>query len=80
MTSEALRSFLGWCAIFNLIFVSLWFFIICFARGLVYRLHRRRFVISDQTLDVIHYAGMAGYNAATWIFCIIPYLVLRFFV
>ena len=51
MTSEALRSFLGWCAIFNLIFVSLWFFIICFARGLVYRLHRRRFVISDQTLS-----------------------------
>ena len=80
MPLETLRSFLGWCAIGNLAFVSLWFFLICFARGPVYRLHRRWFAIPEQTLDVIHYAGMAGYKTATWLFCIIPYLVLRFLI
>ncbi len=80
MTPETLRSFLGWCAIPNVAFVPLWFFLIRFARGPVYRLHQRRFAVPEQPLDVIHYAGMAGYKTATWFFCIIPYLVLRFLI
>lgn len=78
MTVETLRALLGWAAIFNLAFVSVWFFIFFFAHNRLLKLHRRWFDMSRQTFDAIHYAGMAGYKICTWMFIIMPYLALRF--
>ncbi len=78
MTLETLRAFLGWGAILNLVFVSLWFFLFTMAREWIYGLHRRWFDLPRRTFDAIHYAGMAWYKICAWMFFIIPYLVLRF--
>ena len=78
MTLETLRAFLGWTAILNIIFVTVWFCIFTFAHDWLQSLHGRWFDIPRQTFDAIHYAGMAWYKIGTWMLCIIPYLVLRF--
>ncbi len=77
MSPETLRSFFGWCAVGNLLFVSVWFFLFLGLHESLYRLHHRWFEISRPAFDTIHYAGMAGYKIATWLLCIIPYLALR---
>ena len=40
-------------------------------------MHTRWFKISEVHFDSIHYAGMAIFKIATWIFFIIPYLAIR---
>lgn len=77
MTFEIVRAVLGWGAILNLAFVTVWFLLFIYANEWIFELHRRWFQLSRQTFDAIHYAGMAWYKAATWIFFIMPYLALR---
>lgn len=77
MSLETIRSFLGWAALFNLIMVTIWFTAFLGAHDRLYALHRRWFRFSVASFDAIHYCGIAFYKAATWMFFIIPYLVLR---
>jgi len=77
MTIELLRSVLGWTAIFNLAFVTVWFVLFLAMHDRLYAWHRRWFQLSAETFDAIHYAGMAACKAATWLFFILPYVALR---
>ncbi len=77
MTLETVRAVLGWGAILNLVFVSIWFFVFTFAHEWVFSLHTRWFDLPRATFDAIHYAGMAWYKLCTWMFFIIPYIILR---
>lgn len=79
MSLEQLRAFLGWGAILNLVFLSFVFFFFLAARDLMYRLHGRWFGLSKETLSAILYGMMAWFKLATFLFFIIPYVVLRFF-
>jgi len=79
MTIDALRTMLGWAAIFQLVLLSLWFFAFVGIHDVMYRLHHRWFRLSVETFDTIHYAGMAWFKLSTWMFFILPYLALRFF-
>lgn len=79
MNVETLRALLGWGAVLNIALLSLWFFLFVFARDWIFGLHRRWFDLSPQAFDAIHYAGMAWYKLCTWMFFLIPYLVLRLF-
>ncbi len=78
MNLDTLRSFLGWGAILNFFFVSIWFFLFLFAKEGIHRLHSRWFPLSRESFAVIHYSGMAGYKLLTWLFFAMPYFVLRF--
>jgi hypothetical protein len=74
---ELLRSVLGWSAVFNLAFVSVWFALFLGMHDRMYAWHRRWFRLSVESFDAIHYAGMSGCKAATWLLFIMPYIALR---
>lgn len=78
MTLEMLCAFFGWGAILNLLFLSLTFFFFMCCRKLIYRIHSRWFEISPETFYGVLYAAMAWYKLSTFLFFVIPYLVLRF--
>ena len=77
MSLETVRAFLGWSAILNLIFVSIWFLIFMLAHDWIFFLHRRWFDLSRESFDAIHYAGMACCKIFAWLFFIMPYFALR---
>ena len=77
MSIELLRSVLGWCAILNLLLVTVWFALFLTLHDRMYAWHTRWFRLSVETFDAIHYAGMAWYKVATWLLFIFPYVALR---
>lgn len=77
MTLETVRAFLGWSAILNMLFVTVWFLLFTRAHDWMFSLHRRWFELSRESFDTIHYAGMACYKVSVWLFFIIPYCALR---
>lgn len=77
MSVDLLRGFLGWCAILNMGVFLWWFLFYMLAHDWLYAFHGKWFKLSQEQFDGIHYAGMAGYKIAIWLFVIIPYLALR---
>ena len=59
MTIDLLRSILGWATVINVSVVTLWFVIFMRYHDALYRLHSKRFKLSRERFDSIHYAGMA---------------------
>jgi len=78
MSVELLRTVLGWAAMLNLLFVTLWFTLFLTLHNRMYAWHRRWFRLSEETFDAIHYAGMAFHKAATWLLFIMPWVALHF--
>ena len=77
MSVDLFRGFLGWCAIINMGVFLWWFLFYMLGHDWLYTFHGRWFKLSPEQFDGIHYAGMAGYKIAIWLFVIIPYLALR---
>ena len=77
MSTAQLQSLLGWCALIDIILLTLWLLMFTLGRDFIYRLHSRWFHLSPTQFDAIHYAGMALLKMFTLIFFLIPYLVLR---
>ena len=76
MTLEVLRSFLGWCAVINIGLLIWWFLFFWLAHDWMYRFHSKLARVSVETFDAIHYAGMACFKIAIFMFNLVPYLVL----
>jgi hypothetical protein len=77
MDTVLLSRVLLWCIIFDFCFLLTWFLMFLSARNWIYRMHTRWFKISEEQFDSIHYAGMATFKIATWVFFIIPYLAIK---
>lgn len=77
MSIDELQSFLGWCFLLNFAILLVWFVLLAFARGFVYRLHGNLFPMSDETFNSIHYSGMAFYKLLNIMFFLIPWIVLK---
>lgn len=77
MTVGTIRELLGWCCVINIGLLLWWFLIILFAHDLVYRIHSKWFKISKETFDAIHYAGIAFFKIAIFVFNVVPYFALR---
>jgi len=77
MTVDILRGVLGWCAVINVGLLLWWFLLLAFAHDWVYRMHSKWFKIPLETFNAIHYAGMAFFKIAIFVFNIIPYFALR---
>ena len=77
MDIEVVRSFLGWCTVFNWILLLVWWGYIALAGDWVYRLHGKWFKISRETFDAMHYGGMGLFKLLVMVFNLVPYLVLR---
>jgi len=78
MTSEAIRSFLLWCAVINYGILLLWFLVFVFAHGWMYRLHGRWFQLSREQFDALHYGGMTFFKVGIMLFNLVPCVVLYF--
>ena len=76
MSVDILRGVLGWCAVINVGLLLWWFFFLVFAHDWVYRMHSRWFKIPVEKFDAIHYASIAFYKIAIFVFIIIPYFAL----
>lgn len=79
MDIETLRSFLAWCTLFNWILLLIWWLFIAVAGDWVYAVHTKWFRLSRDSFDTVHYAGMAFFKMAVFVFNLVPYLVLRLF-
>ncbi len=77
MTIEILSSVLGWATVINLGIVTAWFCVFTFYHDAVFRLHSKWFKLSEEKFDTIHYAGMAFYKVATYLFNFAPYLAIK---
>ena len=77
MRVDVLSGLLGWCSIINIGLLLWWFLMLMFAHDFVYRLHTKWFKIPRETFDTIHYAAIAFYKIAIFIFNIIPYFALQ---
>jgi hypothetical protein len=76
MTIDIMREVLGWCCVINITFLLWWFVMFMFARDWVYRFHGRWFKLSVEQFDSIHYAGIAFYKIAIFVFNLVPYIAL----
>lgn len=77
MRIETLRSMLAWCTLLNYAILLVWFFVLMFARGWVFRLHTQWFKLSEERFDSLHYQAMAVYKILILVFNLTPYLALR---
>jgi len=77
MTIEMMRAALGWCSIINMGLLLWWFLILMFAHDWVYRIHSKWFKLSPEMFDTIHYAGIAFFKIAVFVFNVVPYFALR---
>jgi len=71
-----IRDMLLWCLLMNAGILLLWFAFLSLAHDWVYRMHTRWFKVSMEAFDSIHYAGMAFFKIAIFVFNLVPYLAL----
>lgn len=77
MTIETWSSLLGWATIINLSIITMWFCVFMFYHDAIFQLHSKWFKLSEEKFDTIHYAGMAFYKLATYLFNLVPYLAIK---
>jgi len=72
-----IREILGWCCIINFGLLLWWFLAFTLARDFIYKMHSKRFKITIEKFDAIHYSGIAFFKILILVFNIVPYLALR---
>jgi uncharacterized protein DUF6868 len=77
MNMEMARNALLWCAVINYGVLLVWFLFVILARDFMHRLHGRRFRLSREQFDMVHYAGMAIFKLGIILFNLLPYVALR---
>jgi len=77
MTVEMLRAFFGWCTLLNWALMLISFMFIALGRSWIFRMHAKMFGITEEDVSKTLYLLMAGYKIAIFVFCVVPYIVLR---
>jgi len=77
MTIEIIRSALAWCTVINWVLLLWWLLFFILAHDWMYRIHSKWFKIPVEKFDAIHYAGMAFFKIAVFVFNVVPYFALR---
>ncbi|MGR9087999.1 MAG: DUF6868 family protein [Gammaproteobacteria bacterium] len=77
MNLELVRDILLWCTVINYGMLLLWALTFVRAHEWMHRLHGRWFRLPVEQFDAIHYAGMAFYKIAIFLFNLVPYVALH---
>ena len=77
MELEMIRAFFAWCSVINIALLLWWALFLLLAHDWTYRLHSKWFKISVEQFDTIHYAGIAIFKLAVFMFNLVPYFALR---
>jgi hypothetical protein len=80
MSVETLRSFLLWCSVINIGFLALWGLLTIFLFGRLLPFFTRTWGLSTEQFSAVNFAGIVFYKMGTWMFNIIPCIVLYFLV
>lgn len=76
MNLETAREFLLWCTVINYAVLLVWFAVFTLAHDWLHRLHGRWFPLPAERFDAIHYAAMALYKLAIFLFNLVPWVAL----
>jgi hypothetical protein len=76
MNIEMMRDFFLWSVAISYAILFLWFLVFMLGREWIRRFHGRWFRLSDESFDVIHYAGMAVFKIGIILFALVPYITL----
>lgn len=76
MNIEILRNFFMWCTIINFGILMVWWLSFLLIHDWMQRLHGRWFHFPKEHFDAIHYAGMAFFKLAIFIFNLVPFIAL----
>lgn len=77
MSLEIIDNILAWSLLINLGILMFWFLMFIIAHDWIYGLHSRWFKMPVEKFDTIHYAAMAFYKLAIFLFNLAPYLAIR---
>ena len=81
MATNEIKETLLWCTAINYLILIVWFGVFSIAHDWLYQLHVRWFKLTDDTFDILHYAGMSIYKIGVLLFNLVPlialYIVLR---
>ena len=76
MTLELVRNTLLWCTVINFGLLIVWFVGFLVARDWIRRFHGKWFKLSEESFDVIQYAGMGIFKLLIFVFNLVPYIAL----
>ena len=77
MTIDILREFFGWCAIINILFLTLTTLLLIVVKDKVSRLHGKLFNIDEADITREYFRYLGQYKVATLVFSIAPYFALK---
>lgn len=77
MTIESAQAVLLWCLVINYAILLVWFLAFWFGNDWMFRLLSRRFNLSKERFESIHYASMAIYKLGILLLNLTPYIALR---
>jgi hypothetical protein len=80
MSVETLRSFLLWCSVINLGFLALWGVLTLSLIPRLIPFYTRTLGVTAEQFSAANYVGLLFYKMGTWMFNIIPCIVLYFLV
>lgn len=76
MTIDTVHNLLQWTTAINIAVLFYWFSIFAFAHDALYRIYSRKFKITVEQFDAIHYAGLAFFKIVVVVFNLAPLLAL----
>ncbi len=80
MDIETLTTFLGWCTVLNLGFLTFGSILMMTMSDSMARLHRKMFGVSEADLPRIYFQWLAQYKIATYVLNLAPYVALKIMV
>jgi hypothetical protein len=78
MNLDDAMTFFGWLSAINLIYLGLATFAIVVFKAQMLAIHNRLFGLNATALSTSYFKFLANYKIMTLIFCVAPYLALRF--
>ena len=76
MDIDTTLAFFGWCTLFNVGLLLIWFLFFWLAHDWMYQFHSKLCRLSVETFDSIHYAGMAIFKVGIFMLNLVPYWAL----
>ena len=77
MDIETLTTFLGWCTVLNLGFLTFGSILMMTMSDSMARLHSKMFGVSEADLPRIYFQWLAQYKIATLVLNLAPYVALK---
>ena len=74
---ETLTAFFGWCAVINIVLLTLASIMLAVMRGPISQLHARMFGLSEEDLSRAYFQYLAHFKIAILVLALVPYIALK---